>query len=484
MNTASPALEQPDPAVRKRVLELLADATMPGVDDVLVQGLLDPDRQVGGRAVEILAFRYPWLALDAAKTGPLSASKCQRYRFGPAWHRLRRALAQVAHNLPAGGALSVARFGRLPALLPDLMQELSLAGRPAEATRVGRFLCAERQHGGVSRQILFAVTYACNLRCPYCYVKEWERRFSSQMSRAAFRAALAWCRRQDVNWIIFGGGEPTVHREFGALIREAGRHAMRISLTSNGLYGKAVRDCVRPPVIPEFICHVDQTLLQQDPRRAERLRENIAAARDAGVAVRLRYTLTAQSDHHERQAILDVARSAGLGTVNYGFAFQNIDGTNDFFAHTGRSKRTFDDVLNRFMDEAREAGIGLHLSKPFPLCHVTPRTLRRTATEGGLRMACTAWRRGYSMNLTVNPDLTTLPCNAIGTPGPRLTEFEDFHAAGTYHAALLRPLFDHPWQPKCARCVLFHRGICQGVCLAEHYSALKAIQGQTDPRHA
>ena len=452
------------------MLDIIAGSSLADAETLLVRSLGDPSAEVAVRAGEMLAFRHPWLTLDAFKTDPLSPAAHRRHRFGAAWFRLRGALAQRVLDLPRDASMPLDRFVGIPGLLPDWMQALSEAGRAEEADRVGRFLGDERPQDDLARQILLAPTYGCNLNCSYCYVKEWARSFPGHMTLANFRTVLDWCERQGVDWLIFGGGEPTVHPDFGALAEETEKRGMKISLTSNGLFGESVRRHLRPAVLAEFICHVEQDVLLRDPRRAERLRRNIAAAREAGVEVRIRYTLTSRSDHAERLAILDVARAHGVRTVNYGFAFRNIDGTNEYFAHDRDPPASFDEMFNGFMDEARAAGIGLHLSKPFPLCQVKPRTLRRVAQEGGLNMACTAWRRGYSLNLTVNPDLTTLPCNALRIPGPRLTEFKDFAEAGRYHAAVLRRLFDRPWQPKCARCVLHHRGLCQGACLAEHDS--------------
>ena len=470
MKRASSSGDHADPAVRMRQLEILAGSSLAEAGSLLARGLGDPAAEVAARAGELLAFRHPWLTLDAFKTGALAPAAHRHHRFGAVWFRLRAALAQLARDLPAGVPLPGERFAAIPGLLPDWMQALSEAGRGAEAADVGRLLGDERPQDRLARQILLAPTYGCNLDCSYCYVKEWARSFPGHMTPAAFRAVLDWCGKQGVDWLIFGGGEPTVHPEFGALAEEAEKRGMKISLTSNGLFGESVRKHLRPSVMAEFICHVEQDVLLRDPRRADRLRRNIAAAQTAGVAVRIRYTLTSRSDRAERRAILELARAHGIRTVNYGFAFRNIDGTNEYFAHDRNLRAAFDALFNDFMDEARAAGTGLHLSKPFPLCHVTPRTLQRVAREGGLNTACTAWRRGYSLNLTVNPDLTTLPCNALRIPGPRLLEFEDFAAAGRYHAEVLRRLFARPWQPKCARCLLHHRGICQGACLAEHDS--------------
>lgn len=467
----------PGPADRRRMLDIVAGSSLPTADDWLVQGLGDPAEAVWSRAGEALAYRHPWLMLAAAQTGPLSPAAQRRHRFGAAWFRLRGALAQFARELPAGAAPPPERFALVPGLLPDWMQALSAAGRPDDAACVARLLAEDRPPGGAPRQILLAPTYSCNLDCAYCYAKDWAREFPGHMSLEDFRAALRWCRGQGLDWILLCGGEPTAHRAFGELVEEAGRQGMRISLASNGLFGEAARASLRPAVVAEFICHVEQEVLLGDPRRTELLLQNIAAARAAGVEVRIRYTLTSRSDRAERLAILGLARDQGIRMVNYGFAFRNIDGNNDYFAHDRGRPVSFDAVLNSFMDEARDAGLALHLAKPFPLCHVTPRTLKRVALEGGLRTTCTAWRLGYSMNLTINPDLTTLPCSALRRPGPRITDFPDLRAASRFHENTLRPLFASPWQPKCARCVLHHRGICQGVCLAERCSTLPPAGG-------
>ena len=455
-------------SARKRRLEVMADIYLPGVDDDFVAGLLDPSMCVGRSAARLLAHRYPWLALGAIKTASLSAETCRRYRFGAEWENLRAALAQITQQLPARSRINLRRFNDVPGLLPDLMQVLTEEGQHAEAKRVARYLQNERYYGGTSTQILFSITYACNLRCPYCYIKSWEKVFPDHMSFDAFRKALDWCGGQGLNTVLLGGGEPTVHPAFSAFAEEARSRGVVLMLTSNGLFGDAVRSAIAPDVTPEIVFHVEQDVVFSDKGMEALLSRNIASAQASGVAARFRYTLTPRSDSRERRNILALARHHGIQIVNYGFAFQNINKNNESYRHMRMSAKGFDLSLNQFMDEANEFGIRLHLSKPFPLCHVRMGTLQRMVTEGGLNMACTAARRGYSMNLTVNPDLSTLPCNALNIVGPNLTEFRDIRAAGRFHAEVLRQLYQTPWMPKCKRCVLHHRGLCQGTCLAEH----------------
>ena len=94
-------------------------------------------------------------------------------------------------------------------------------------------------------------------------------------------------------------------------------------------------------------------------------------------------------------------------------------------------------------------------------------SLRRLIDNRQLRSSCPAHMSGYSRNVTVNPDLTTFPYNAIGVAGPAITSFEDFCQVGRHHSPVLKGLQETPCYDICSRCVLWYRGLCQGVCLAE-----------------
>jgi radical SAM protein with 4Fe4S-binding SPASM domain len=74
-----------------------------------------------------------------------------------------------------------------------------------------------------------------------------------------------------------------------------------------------------------------------------------------------------------------------------------------------------------------------------------------------------------SRNLTINPDLTTFPCNGIAIRGPKLTELASIEDAGRHHAEAIRDLMLQPYDEACRDCALWYRGFCQGACLAEHH---------------
>jgi radical SAM protein with 4Fe4S-binding SPASM domain len=86
-----------------------------------------------------------------------------------------------------------------------------------------------------------------------------------------------------------------------------------------------------------------------------------------------------------------------------------------------------------------------------------------------IRSACAVFRDDFTRNLTINPDLSTFPCNGIAIRGPKITEFSNLADAGRHHAQAIRGLILRPFDEDCRRCVLWYRGFCQGACLAEHY---------------
>ena len=319
------------PAARKKELDLLAGVDLAGVDEIILRAVLDPHPGVGARACEVLLYRYPWLMLGTGVSRAVADADWEQHRFGEYWRRLRDAVAALVQSVPPGPFPYARRFEKIPGLVPELVEELNSAGRSADAETLIRLASGSRRKPTQHRQILIAPTYACNLACPYCYIKGWQPRMGGPMTREAFGTVVAWCRKQGINWMIFGGGEPTVHPAFPELIEEASRAGIQISLTSNGLFGASVRAAIRAPAVPEFICHVEQDVLRHKPVQTALLRQNLAAASAAGVCVRVRYTLTESSDERERAGILAFAKNCGVGMVNYGFAFRNMDATNESY---------------------------------------------------------------------------------------------------------------------------------------------------------
>jgi radical SAM protein with 4Fe4S-binding SPASM domain len=399
-------------------------------------------------------------------------------RFGRDWAGLRDGVRRlVRQREPVLDVLQ--RLISMPALVPALVEELhdaryhTLAGHLMEAANPG-----DRQ----SREILLAPTYRCNLTCSYCYAKEFSTDMPPDMSLDDLEYALSWAADYGVESILLGGGEPTVYAHFPELLRMASERRMRIRLTSNGLYSAKLRERIAVPAVQELVAHFDQERMRRDRAGAELFESNLRAAQSGGLDVLLRYTLTERSSPAEWRTIMDLAQRLGIPQLNYGLAFEGWKGLNSYFnARTdiesagGRIER----ILSALFDDAARHALRLHLSKPFPLCALSPGLLRRALTAGGLRPACAIHRDGFTRNVTINPDLSTFPCNGIALRGPKISQLKSFRDAGKHYAAAVESLMLQPYAEQCRDCALWYRGICRGTCLAErqHTSSHEEAKG-------
>jgi radical SAM protein with 4Fe4S-binding SPASM domain len=251
---------------------------------------------------------------------------------------------------------------------------------------------------------------------------------------------------------------------------------MSVHLTSNCMYPASLRELVAAPAIGELVAHYDQERMRGGDFATELFADNVRAAMAGGVDAMIRYTLTEQSDAAEWRVVMDLAHRLSIRRINYALAFRGSEGLNAYFQcrdAVGVAGGRLENLLSALCADAADRGLRLHLSKPFPLCALTPETLRRMLGGEAIRSACSVYRDGFTRNLTINPDLSTFPCNGIALRGPKITEFSSLADAGRHYARAIEDLMLRPYHEECQRCVLWYRGFCQGVCLAEHYSTLR-----------
>lgn len=78
------------------------------------------------------------------------------------------------------------------------------------------------------------ITEKCNLNCPHCYINS--SKDGKHMSLENFRIILNECKKNGVLQIALGGGEPTLHPNFGSMLKETRKAGIIPNLTSNGKY--------------------------------------------------------------------------------------------------------------------------------------------------------------------------------------------------------------------------------------------------------
>jgi radical SAM protein with 4Fe4S-binding SPASM domain len=455
---------------------LLAEEESPEADYLLLKCVADPDNAVWNKARTVLLHRHPWLALEAVMPRDVP-DFARATRLGTAWVNVREAIRRVLRETELRTD-AIDRSFHLPGVIADWVEEMQTDDRRPLAEEIEKL--ASSRNAGKVRQLLLSPTYRCNLACSYCYSRGFGRGMPEDMTPDDLAYVFSWAAGNGIDTVLLAGGEPTVYTHFARLLELARQWGISVRLTSNCMYSAARREQIVSPAIFELVAHYDQERIGSNGEAATLFEENLWAARKGGLEVVLRYTLTERSNPEEWSAVMDLAQRLQLKQLNYAFAFQGSAGMNEHFPmrkDIGHECGHLESVILGLCADAEQRGLLLHLSKPFPLCALSPSALRRMLNTGGMRSACAIHRDGFTRNMTVNPDLSTFPCNGIAIRGPNLRDMKSLAEAGRQNAGAVEALMLRPYAEECRNCALWYRGLCRGTCLAEHY---RSIQGETE----
>jgi MoaA/NifB/PqqE/SkfB family radical SAM enzyme len=103
--------------------------------------------------------------------------------------------------------------------------------------------------------LIFEVTNACNLRCPFCYVIREDRMKQQFIPLDRYEYILRVYRPL---YLQITGGEATVHPQFLDLLKIASKYTLRTQVSSNGLLiEKHLNDLLALPQKPAFGISLD-----------------------------------------------------------------------------------------------------------------------------------------------------------------------------------------------------------------------------------
>ncbi len=470
IDVAKSLLYDARPGVRSMALRILATEEGPESEYLLARLVFDSDQALADSSLDALLQRNPWLKLKPFFVRELPP-KAQETRQGQQWAALCAGFREeLGKQLPEMLKDRVFRWLKLPGFLPELVDSLEQLGLPDIATKMAQAGDLYGKSPASQGQVLFAPTYHCNIDCSYCYAKEWSRQPPSHLPPESFDPLFGWLRQVGLNHLNICGGEPTTYRYLDELLVRAEREGVRISITTNGIYGARIRKILVHRKVAEIVGHYDQEIMQTKPRAAARFLDNLRDAQRSGSSVLIRYTLTGSSNQTEWRPMLEMAQQLAISSINYGVAFGNMEGTNTYYDFEfGERDPMFEDMFVRFAEDCHSRGLRLHQCKPIPLCTFSLPTLTRYLLDGTLRASCGAYLSDCTRNLTINPDLSTFPCNAIGVKGPPISQIVGLDDAAMHFRPLISDLLKRPFSLKCEACFLFYRGFCQGVCMAQHY---------------
>lgn len=257
-----------------------------------------------------------------------------------------------------------------------------------------------------------ALTYACNNDCAHCY-NEPGRRAMPSLGTDEWRAALDRLWAIGVPYVIFTGGEPTLHPDLPDLIAYAESLGQVCGMNTNGrrLSDRGFVDAL----VAAGLDHVQITLAAHRREqhnaivRAEAFDETVAGVRNAlaaGLHTITNTTLTA-ANAHEAEAIVDFVAGLGLRTFAMnGMIHSGCGAANPETLPVGELAG----VLARVRDRAAERGLRFIWYTVTRHCELSP-----LAMGVGLRFCNAA-----EYSICVEPSGDVLPCQSFYAPAGNL----------------------------------------------------------------
>jgi pyruvate-formate lyase-activating enzyme len=328
-----------------------------------------------------------------------------------------------------------------------------------------------RQKRRAPVQIIVALTYRCNRKCPYCYAYESQAEYDADIDLESAVASLDWAKRQGAELVSFTGGEPTCHPSFPDLVREVETRGLRLYLNTNGLFGSAVRRALGSTCIQNVGFHVSERRLHRKGE-LDVILENASSLKAAGVDVFFRHTLW-RSGFDDVDWLLATSCRLGIRHVNLALGFPGRSATNRYLP-----AERFEEVKPLFfrtLELAASRGVRVRTSKPVPLCLFTRAEFARFQRHHEMASICSVHERGGVHNLVVNPDLSTYTCVGLPFPGPRLTVTERYADHEETCGKQIRRALSVV-QRGCHGCSLHAVGVCQASCLGH----CNEVDPQTD----
>jgi len=146
--------------------------------------------------------------------------------------------------------------------------------------------------------VVFNCTQRCNLKCVHCYAASADKDYEGELSTAEARALLKDLADFGCPVVLFSGGEPLLRPDIFELIQFAAESGVRSVLSTNGtLITEEVAEKLKTAGVAYVGVSLDGVGKTNDEfRRVEGAYEaalrGIRNARDAGIKVGIRFTIT------------------------------------------------------------------------------------------------------------------------------------------------------------------------------------------------
>lgn len=399
------------------------------------------------------------LFINATETIHLPSTAAEMVKLVLEEVPIEHALAQLRLSYPT------VHSGSLAAELHRMAETVAKLKRPTEGCRLCALGLEQPPPFSVRAQAPYkadlALHYACNNNCAHCY-NEPGRKTMPSMSSEKWQRVLRKLFDVGVPYIIFTGGEPTLHPDLVELVAYAESLGQLTGLNTNGR--RLIDPTLTAALQAAGLDHVQITLnshhreLHNQIVGAEAFDETIAGLRcalDAGLHTLTNTTLV-ESNAGQALDLVDFLHDLGVRT----FAMNSMiySGCGACYPGALRAER-LETVLPQVRERAQEYGMHFLWYTPTEYCRLSP-------LELGLGIRCC---NAAEYSICIEPNGDVLPCQSYYVPaGNILTDrWEDIWNSELFRKFRYRR--EHPEESglpeKCGDCELLP--ICGGGCALE-----------------
>ncbi|WP_265444188.1 radical SAM/SPASM domain-containing protein [Acetivibrio straminisolvens] len=300
-----------------------------------------------------------------------------------------------------------------------------------------------------------ALTYACNIKCRFCYAGCTGVKKSRELDKEGFQKVLDIIRYEaEVPSVSFTGGEPLLNKNLPELIKYASKvNGMRVNLITNGtlITPKKAKELAKAGLSSAQVSIESPNASEHDsitgiPGSHEASVSGFKALKDAGILVHPHFTICKQN---QKSAVEYPEFCKEIGSDRFSANLVIPAGRGDDDELTVRYS-DIGEMVEEIRKKASMAGVKFMWYSPTPLCLFNP-------IPAGLgNKGCSACE-GL---LSVDPEGNILPCSSWAEPmGNLLKEgFEDVWSKK--RSKWIRDKQEAP--EECKGCK--HFDVCQGAC--------------------
>lgn len=263
-----------------------------------------------------------------------------------------------------------------------------------------------------------ALTYACNIKCRFCYAGCTQNKVEDQLDTEGFKKVLDIIRYEaEVPSVSFTGGEPTTYKDLPKLIKYASKtNKMRVNLITNGtlITQKKAKELARAGLASAQVSIESANASEHDaitgiPGSHAASVAGFKALKEAGIEVHPHFTICKMN----KNSLLEYpafCKSIGAERFSSNLVIPAGRGGDDELTV---SYTEIGGIVKSIKEAAAKVGIKYMWYSPTPLCLFNP------LTEGFGNKGCSACE-GL---LSIDPKGNILPCSSWSEPvGNILTE--------------------------------------------------------------